>query len=183
MFDFFFLLYILFNAFLGFRYGLFRRFLHVGSFYLGLLLAQAVSPGLSQQFGFSTGAHPAAAHFGVFLIVVLIVVGVIEVLGFAYRKELEFLNALVFDRFFGLAVGLVASALELTILLYLFANLVSTTGPGGTSAQPAIVTTASAQLSASPTAGQLHRLQSIAIIAYRPVLPDEPGRYFAKTYS
>jgi len=181
-FDAFFVIYAAANVFLGIRYGLFRRFIHVGSFFLGMLLAQALSPGFAEQFGYNTGTHPADSHFGVFLAILFAIVVVAEVLGFAYGEALGFLNTVLGDRLLGASLGLVASVLEAGVILYLFTQLVSVTLPsGGSHAQ--IIGSSQEQVGASIAVKQLKRLQDITLFVFRPVLPPEPGTYFAKTYS
>jgi uncharacterized membrane protein required for colicin V production len=181
-FDIIFILYALANVFLGFRFGLFRRAIHVGAFYLGMLLAQAMSPGLTEQFGYNTGPNPASAHFGIFLAVLFGMVVVAEILGFAYADALAFLNTMLGDRAFGAALGLVASVLEIAILIYLFGQLVDTKLPQG-GGQAAIVSSSQDQFKASLLTQQIKKTQGVALLAFRPVLPPEPGTYFAKTYT
>lgn len=181
-FDIVFVIYTLANVFLGFRYGLFRRFMHVGAFLLGMLLSQALSPGFAEQFGYNTGPHPADAHFGVYLAILFGIVVITEVLGFAYADALSFLNAMLGDRLFGAVVGLVASTLEIGVLLYLFAQLTSVGLPAGGSHAP-VISSSQDQVSASLIAKQVKKLQDGTLFVFRPVLPPEPGTYFAKTYS
>jgi uncharacterized membrane protein required for colicin V production len=181
-FDIVFILYTLANIFLGIRFGLFRRAIHVGAFYLGMLLAQALSPGFSEQFGYNTGPNPASAHFGVYLVIVVAMVGVAEILGFAYADALAFLNTMLGDRAFGAALGLIASVLEIAVLIYLFGQLVDTKLPLG-GGQAAIISSSEDQLKASLLTRQMKKTQGVALIVFRPVLPPEPGTYFAKTYT
>lgn len=181
-FDAVFVIYIAANVFLGYRYGLFRRVIHLGAFFLGMLLAQALSPGFSEQFGYSSGPHPADAHFAVFLCLLFGLVVIAEILGFAYADALGFMNTMLADRFLGGLLGLVAAVLEVSILLYLFAQLVSVNLPTGGSHAP-IISSSQEQVSQSLLAKQLHRLQGPAIFFFRPVLPPEPVSYFAKTYT
>ena len=182
LFDFIFGLYALTNVFLGFRYGLFRRFMHIGAFLLGMLLAQALSPGFAEQFGYNTGPHPADAHYGVYLAILFGIVVIAEILGFAYADALGFLNAMLGDRLFGAIVGLVASTLEIGVLLYLFAQLTSVGLPPGGSHAP-VVSSSQDQVTNSVVAKQVKRLQEFTLIVFRPVLPPEPVTYFAKTYT
>ncbi|HXA42603.1 MAG TPA: CvpA family protein [Candidatus Solibacter sp.] len=175
------LVYVLINAVLGFRYGVFRRVLHVAAFYVGLLLAQALSVGLAQMFSFNTGSYPSAAHFGVFLAVLFVLVVVGEVLMFGYGDALAAMNALIFDRFFGLALGIAAGVLEMAVVLYLFQYMAVTSLPSG-AIRPDVVNYFSGQMS-SPSARLLNQLRSGVIFLYGPVLPAEPASYFAKTYS
>jgi uncharacterized membrane protein required for colicin V production len=175
------IIYILINAGLGFRYGLFRRFVHVAAFYVGVLLAQALSPGLSQLMNFHQGPYPVAAHFGVFLGVLLFIVIAIEAIMFGFGDVLEAMNALIFDRFFGLGVGIVAAVFEMAVVLYLFQYMSATPVQSG-GAKPAIVNYFDGQLD-SPTARALNQLRPYVIVLYRPVLPSEPSIYFAKTIS
>ena len=182
VFDAIFVIYILVNIFLGFRYGLFRRFIHVGAFFLGMLLAQALSPGFAEQFGYNTSTHPADAHFAVFLAILFGLMVVAEALGFAYADALGFLNTLIGDRFFGAILGVAAAILEISVLLYLFGQLNQTTLPGGTG-HAEIITQSADQVSSSLLAGPIKRLQPVALFLFQPVLPAEPATYFAKTYS
>ncbi len=175
------LVYVLVNAVLGFRYGLFRRVLHVAAFYVGLLLAQALSVGVSQLFNFQTSSYPSAAHFGVFLAVLFVLVVIGEVLMFGYGDALAAMNALIFDRFFGLALGVAAGIFEMAVILYLFQYMAATSLPSG-AIKPDIVNYFSGQMS-SPSARLLNSLRSEVIFLYSPVLPAEPVSYFAKTYS
>jgi uncharacterized membrane protein required for colicin V production len=182
MFDLLFIAYVVASILLGFRYGLFRRIMHIGGFYLGLLLAQALSPGISAGLGYSSGTHPSASHFGIYLIIVVSIVVVSEVLGALFADVASAFNSMVFDRAFGVAAGGVFAVFELAALLYLFNGFVQTPlGSGGT--QPPIVTNVSEQLGQSFLAKRLDQLQSISTTIYLPVLPGEPRRYFAKTYS
>ena len=181
-FDVIFVIYTLGNIYLGIRYGLFRRVVHVGAFLLGMLLAQALSPGLAEQFGYNTGPNPADSHFGVFLAIVFAIVAIAEVLGFAYASALAFLNALLGDRLFGALLGLVASVLEASIILYLFSQLVSVTLPSGGS-HAGIIGSSLDQVNSSIVLKQVKRVQGLTLLLFRPVLPPEPGTYFAKTYS
>ena len=181
-FDAVFVIYAVLNMFLGFRYGLFRRVVHVGAFFLGMLLAQALSPGFAEQFAYNTGPHPADAHFAVYLAILFGIVVVAEVLGFAYAGALTFLNTLLGDRFFGAVLALVASTLEFGVLLYLFTQLMSSPlPPGGTHAT--ISTSSQDQVNNSIAARQVRKLQNTTLFVFLPVLPPEPGSYFAKTYS
>ena len=175
-------LYTLLNMYLGFRHGLFRRLVHVGAFFLGMLLAQALSPGFAEQFAFNVGPHPADAHFGVFLAILFAIVVIAEVMGFAYAGALSFLNTLLGDRFFGAVLGLVASTLEIGVLLYLFTQLVGVTLPpaGG---HATVTVSSQDQVNNSIVASQVKRLQNITLLVFLPVLPPEPRTYFAKTYS
>jgi uncharacterized membrane protein required for colicin V production len=182
VFDVIVVLYVLVNAVLGFRYGLFRRFVHIGAFYLGMLLAQAMSPGLAGAFNFNTGTQPTAGHFLLFLVVLFGLVLIVEVLMFAFGSVLDAFNALIFDRFFGLVIGAVAGVLEMAVFLYLFNFMIATPLPSGAS-QPPIVTSLASQLEGSPTAKAMARLRQYIVVLYGPVLPSEPGTYFAKTYS
>jgi uncharacterized membrane protein required for colicin V production len=176
------ILYALLNIFLGFRYGLFRRAIQIGAFYLGMLLAQALSPGFSEQFGYNTGPHPASAHFGVFLAILFGMVIVAEILGFAYADALGFMSSLLGDRFFGAAAGLIASVLQLAVILYLFGQLVNTQLPTGGS-QAAIISTSQDQVQQSLLVKQIKKTQDLSLFFFRPVLPPEPATYFAKTFS
>ncbi len=175
------LIYVLINAGLGFRYGLFRRFVHIGAFYLGLLLAQALSPGLSQMMNFHQGPYPVAAHFGVYIGIVLFIVVALEAIMFGFGDALEAMNALIFDRFFGLAVGIIAAVFEMAVIVYLFQYMAATPIQSGGS-KPAIVNYFSDQLG-YPTPRALNQLRPYVVDLYRPVLPPEPASYFAKTIS
>ena len=181
-FDAVFVIYALANIFLGIRYGLFRRVVHVGAFFLGMLLAQALSPGFAEQFGYNTGQHPPDSHFGVFLTILFGIVVIAEILGFAYADALGFLNTLLGDRFFGASLGLVAAILETGIILYLFSQLVNVTLPTGSS-HAEIIGSSQEQVNNSIALKQVKRLQGVTVVIFRPVLPPEPGTYFAKTYS
>jgi uncharacterized membrane protein required for colicin V production len=173
------IIYVLINALLGFRYGLFRRFIHIGAFYLGLLLAQALSPGVSQMLNYHQGPYPVAAHFGVYLGVVFFMVVALELIMFGFKDALGAMNALIFDRFFGLAVGILAGIFEMAVIIYLFQYMATTPVQSGGS-KPAIVNYFSGQLD-SPTPRALIQLRPYVIVLYRPVLPPEPTNYFAKT--
>jgi uncharacterized membrane protein required for colicin V production len=173
------LVYVLINAGLGFRYGLFRRFIHIGAFYLGMLLAQALSPGVSELLNFQQGPYPVAAHFGLYLGIVLIMVVVFEGLMFGFADALAAMNALLFDRFFGLVVGILAAVFEMAVVVYLFQYMATTPIQSGGS-QPAIVNYFVGQLD-TPTPRGLNQLRPYVIVLYQPVLPSEPTRYFAKT--
>ena len=173
------LIYVLIMALLGLRYGLFRRFVHIAAFYLGLLLAQALSPGLAQLMNFQQGPYPVAAHFATYLGVLFLIVVVFEALMFGFADVLEAMNALIFDRFFGLVVGMLAAVFEMAVIIYLFQYMAATPiQSGGT--KPAIVNYFSGQLD-SPTPRALNQLRQYVVVLYRPVLPPEPASYFAKT--
>jgi uncharacterized membrane protein required for colicin V production len=176
------IVYVLINAFLGFRYGLFRRLLHIGAFYLGMLLAQAISPGFAQLANFHTSDHPTDGHFLAFVAIVLGMVVIVEILTFALADALDVMNALIFDRFFGLILGTIAAVFEMGVLLYLFSFMVATPLPSGAT-HVDIVSTFSTQAASSPTARALTQLRPYIIVIYRPVLPPDPGLYFAKTFS
>ncbi|GAC1333850.1 MAG: hypothetical protein NVSMB17_14770 [Candidatus Dormibacteria bacterium] len=182
VFDVIFVIYLAANGFLGYRYGVFRRLVHLGFFFLGMLLSQALSPGFAEQFGYQNGPHPADAHFGVYLALLLGLVIVAEVLAFAYADALSFMNAMLFDRFLGGVLGIAASVLEVAVLIYLFAQLTAVALPSGGS-HSAIVNSTQEQLSVSLLAKQIRRVQVPALFFFRPVLPPEPATYFAKTYS
>jgi uncharacterized membrane protein required for colicin V production len=175
-------LYVIVNAALGFRYGLFRRFVHIGAFYLGMLLAQAMSPGLAEFFNYHTSTHPTAGHFFVFMAVLFGLVLIVESLMFAFGSVLDAFNALIFDRFFGLVIGAIAGVLEMAVFLYLFNFMFATPLPAGAS-QPPFITSLAGQLEGSPTAKAVSRLRQYIVVLYGPVLPPEPGTYFAKTFS
>lgn len=182
MFDAIFFAYVVINVYLGFRFGIFRRVVHLGAFFLGMLLAQALSVGFTQLLNYNTGRYPVSAHFVVYLGILLLLVVVAEVLGFAYASALRFLSGLVLDRLMGTVVGLATAVLELSILLYLFGQMIATQGPTGT-AQLSIVTSTAEQLSTSPTVKQLKRIEPYSLVFYRPVLPPEPATYFTKSFS
>ena len=182
MFDILIAIYLLVNILLGFRYGLFRRLLHFLGFFLGLFLAQNLSPGIATQLGYNTGDTPAAAHFAVYMVIAVFVMVAVEILSAAFGDALGFITALVFDRFAGVVAGVAASAFEVTIVLYLFANLLTTPVPSGTG-QPHVVTTLAAQVDDSVLAKLSKLLRPAATFVYLPVLPPEPSHYFAKTYT
>jgi uncharacterized membrane protein required for colicin V production len=167
---------------LGYRYGLFRRLVQVAAFALGLILARGMSVAMTQNFGLNVGKHPVAAHLGIFIGIVLAVVIMAEVLMAFYSGPLAFFNALLFDRFFGAAAGLLFSAVELSILLYIFSYGAATQGPGGTG-QPQIVDSFTASISQSILAGPLKAIQPAVVTVFRPVLPLEPAKYFASSFS
>ena len=169
------------SIFLGFRFGLFRRLVHFGGFFVALLLATNISPGVSTFLGYNTSAHAADAHFGIFLAIVVALVVIVEILGAAFGDALGFLNALVFDRFLGAIAGAVVVALELSVLLYLFQNLMITTLPGGAGHTP-VVTSSADQLDQSILARGLRAVRPAATFVYLPALPTEPTTYFSKTY-
>jgi uncharacterized membrane protein required for colicin V production len=181
-FDAVFVIYIALNMYFGYRYGLFRRFLHLGFFFLGMLLSQALSPGFAEQFGYAGGPHPADAHFAVYLCLLFGLVVIAEILGFAYADALGFMNTMIADRFLGATLGLLSSVLEIAVLLYLFAQLTSLSLPAGGS-HAAIISSSQEQVSQSLLAKQIRKLQAPALVFFRPVLPPEPQTYFAKTYT
>jgi uncharacterized membrane protein required for colicin V production len=176
------IVYLLINAFLGFRYGLFRRIVHIGGFYLGLLLAQAISPGFAQMANLHTGAHPTDGHFLAFLGILFGLVIVVEILMFAFASALDAMNALIFDRFFGLIVGSIAAVFEMGVVLYLFGFMYATPLPSGAT-HADIISTINSQAGSSPTAKALSQLRPYVVVLYRPVLPPDPGIYFSKTFS
>lgn len=176
------LIYVLINAFLGFRFGLFRRLLHIGAFFLGLLLAQALSPGFDQMANLHTGSHPTDGHFLAFLGVLFGLVVVIEALMFAFASALDAMNALIFDRFFGLIIGAIAAVFEMGVVLYLFTFMFATPLPSGTTHSD-ITSSVASQAGSSPTARALSQLRPYIVVLYGPVLPPEPGIYFSKTFS
>jgi uncharacterized membrane protein required for colicin V production len=182
LFDAIFLIYILLNVFLGFRYGLFRRALHLGAFFLGMLLAQALSPGFAEQFGYNSGPHPADSHFAVYLVILFGLVIIVEGLGFGYADALGFLNTMIGDRFLGAVLGLFASVVELSVILYLLGQLTSTALPSGGS-HASIVAATQEQVSSSILAKQLKQVIPLSLVLFRPVLPPDPANYFAKTYT
>lgn len=175
-------LYLVLNAYLGFRYGLFRRFLHIGAFFLGLLLAQALSPGFAEMINYNTGTHPAAGHFFLYICVVFGLVLAAEILSFAFGSMLAAMNALLFDRFFGMVVGALAAVFEMAVVLYLFVYMYAVPLPSGAT-QPDIVNYFSGQVNSDPVARGLTQLRPYVITIYSPVLPPEPATYFAKTFS
>ncbi|MFN2462463.1 MAG: CvpA family protein [Candidatus Dormibacteria bacterium] len=182
LFDAIFIIYMAVNVFLGYRYGLFRRVIHIGFFFLGMLLAQALSPGFAEQFGYGAGPHPADAHFAVYLGVLFGLVVIAEALGFLYADALGFLNTMLADRFLGVLLGLVGAVLELSVLLFLFGQLVNVSLPSGGSHAP-IVQASQEQVGQSIIARQLKKAEPSALIVFRPVLPPNPPSYFAKTYT
>jgi uncharacterized membrane protein required for colicin V production len=181
MFDAIVIVWVLANMYLGFRHGLFRRIVHVLAFYLGMLLAQALSVGFSQLLNLNTGNNPVSAHFVLFVGIVLAVVLFAEILGYAYGSALRSFSGLLFDRFFGLALGLAAGALEMAVLLFLFNQMFATDGPTGT-AQLAVMTLLHDAITGSPTAHLLDNLMPLAKFVYAPVLPPKPETYFTKTF-
>jgi uncharacterized membrane protein required for colicin V production len=182
LFDILFLAYILLQTFLGIRFGFFRRLVHFGGFYLGMLLARAVSPGAAQAIGWSAGDHPPDGHFGMFLLIVVGVTVAAEVLAFLYGSALEIFNAMVLDRVLGGATAVITAVLELAVLLYLFGFLLFTPPPGGRGHADISLSTAD-QISRSYLAKGLTSVEGVATFIYLPVLPSEPGRYWASTYS
>jgi uncharacterized membrane protein required for colicin V production len=182
MFDAFVVLYVVVNVFLGFRYGMFRRIIHLGAFYVGMLLAQALSVGFSQLLNYNTGSSPVSAHFVLYFVILFGVVLFAEILGFAYAGALKFFSGLIFDRFLGVALGIGTSAFELTVLLFLFNSSVATQGPSGT-VQLGIISAMNEQVKSSISARQLEKVEPSAKFFYAPVLPPSPQTYFTKTYS
>ena len=176
------IIYVLINAFLGFRFGLFRRIVHIGAFFLGLLLAQAVSPGFAQMANFHTGSHPTDGHFVAFLGILFGLVVIVEAIMFGFADALDAMNALIFDRFFGLIIGSVAAVFEMGVVLYLFTYMVATPLPSGAT-HAELISSISTQAGSSPTAKALAQLRPYIVVVYGPVLPPEPGNYFAKTFS
>jgi uncharacterized membrane protein required for colicin V production len=176
------IVYVLINSLLGFRYGLFRRLVHAGAFFLGLLLAQAISPGFAQMANFHTSTHPTDGHFLAFLGIVFGLVIIVEGLMFAFGSVIDAMNALIFDRFFGLVIGIIAGVFEMGVVLYLFTYMVATPLPSGDT-HTDIVGSLSSQASTSPTAKALSQLRPYIVVLYGPVLPPEPGNYFARTFS
>lgn len=182
MFDILAIVYIVVNLYLGWKYGVFRRIMHAAAFFLGMLLAQALSVGFAQLLNYNTGSVPVSAHLLLYVGIVFAVVLFVEILGFAYASSLEFMSGLIFDRFLGLGIALGAAVLELTILLFIFNLATHTQGPTGT-AQMAVVTGMAEQIKASPSAAQFERLLPIAKIVYAPVLPPQPETYFTKSFT
>jgi uncharacterized membrane protein required for colicin V production len=182
MIDAVFIVYLLINALLGFRYGLFRRIVHIGGFYLGLLLAQAISPGFAQVANFHTGTHPTDGHFLAFLVVLFGLVIIVEGLTFAFGSTLDSMSALIFDRFFGLTLGCIAAVFEMGAVLYLFGFMYATPLPSG-STHTDITSAIHDQASTSPSAKALSQLRPYIVVLYGPVLPPDPGIYFARTIS
>jgi uncharacterized membrane protein required for colicin V production len=182
MFDVFVLLYVLVNVFLGIRYGMFRRIIHIAAFYLGMLLAQALSVGFSQLLNYNTGSSPVSAHFLLFVGILFGVVIFAEILGFAYGSALKFFSGLIFDRALGVALAIASAAVELTIVVFLFSQMFATQGPPGT-VQLGIITAINDQVKISVSAKQLQKLEPAARFFYAPVLPPVPQTYFNKTYS
>ncbi|MHB8508469.1 MAG: CvpA family protein [Candidatus Dormibacteria bacterium] len=172
-------LYIVGNIAAGFRWGFFRRLLSFAGFYLGLLLARGLSVSLTQSAGWNTGGHPVAGQFAMFLLVVVGMTVVAEIMGFAYRRVISFLNTLFLDRTLGAVAGALAAVLQLSILLYLFGYMLTTAGPNQLG-QPAIVTDSQESLSSSYLAHGLKKVQDLAVFLYRPVLPEEPTTFFAR---
>ena len=163
-------IYVLINALMGFRYGLFRRFLHIGAFFLGLLLAQALSPGFAQMANYNTSPHPTDGHFLMFLAVLFGLVVIIEGLMFAFSNVFDAMNALLFDRFFGLVVGALAGVFEMAVVLYLFVYMTATPLPSGATHMD-LVSSFQGQISGSPVAKGLNQLRPYIIVIYGPVLP------------
>jgi uncharacterized membrane protein required for colicin V production len=182
MFDAFAVVWVLANMYLGFRHGMFRRVVHIAAFFLGLLLAQTLSVGFAQLLNLNTGNTPVSSHFLLFVGIVIGVVVFAEILGFAYASALQFFSGMIFDRFFGLVLGLLAGVFEMTVLLILFEQMFATAGPTG-SAQLAILTALNDSVIGSPTAGLLHNLVPAAKVIYSPVLPPKLETYFTKTFS
>lgn len=182
MFDLIFLLYIAANMFLGWRFGVSRRLVHFAGFYLGLLFALVTSVGMAKGLGFSAGDHPQSAHFFVYLAEVLLVTVIFEVLGFAYASLFRFISAIIFDRLLGAALALVASVLEIAMLLFMFSNMIATTGPSGSSLS-AEVAVASGMLKDSPTANLIKNAENAAVFIFRPAIPDDPATFFAKSFT
>jgi uncharacterized membrane protein required for colicin V production len=182
LFDILFVIYVGVQMFLGLRFGLFRRLVAFAAFYVGMLLARSLSGAASQQFGYSSGQHPSDAHFAIFLIILFFLVIAIEVVTAAFGSALTAFNALVFDRAFGTAAGAVAGVLELAVLLYLFGFLISTPIPAGTGHSP-LVNSSQEQIGSSLLVKPLKSVQPAATFIFSPVLPSEPGKYFASTYA
>ncbi len=182
MFDILVVVWVLVNVYLGFRYGMFRRVIHIAAFFIGLLLAQALSVGFSQLLNLNTGSSPVSSHFELFVVILLAVVLFAEVLGFAYGSALRFFSGLIFDRFFAMALGLAAGVLEMAVILFLFTQMYATQGPTG-SGQTRIITTMNDQVKTAITAPQLQNLEPLIRFLYAPVLPSKPETYFTKTFS
>jgi uncharacterized membrane protein required for colicin V production len=182
MFDVFVVLYIAVDMWFGFRYGTFRRIIHLFAFFLGLLLAQAVSVGFAQLLNTQATDHPISYHYLVYMGILFALVIISEILGFAYASALTFLNAMIFDRFFGIAVGLVGALLEMSIVLYIFTSMFTATGPSGTSQLP-ILRLVNDQIGISLIKPALETVQTVSKVIYAPVIPQNYGQYFGKTYS
>lgn len=182
MFDILILLFIALNIFLGYRFGMFRRIMHIGGFFVGLLLAQALSVGFSQLMNYNTGSYPVSAHVLLYIGTVFAVVLFLEMLGFAYASTLRFMSGMLFDRSLGVVAGAIGAVFEVAILVVIIEAAAATPGPAG-SAQLPIVSAAAEQLSNSPTAKLVGRAEPYARFVYIPVLPADLSTYFKKTFS
>jgi uncharacterized membrane protein required for colicin V production len=182
LFDIVIVAYVVLQGYLGLRFGFFRRLIHLAGFYLGLLLARAISPAGAQSLGWNTGSHPPDGHFGLFLLVLFGIVVAAELLALAYGSLLDFFNAMVFDRFLGAGTGALMAVLELSLLLYLFGHLLSTAPPGGTGRSDLVLSSAD-QISHSFLAHGLKTVEPLATFVFLPVLPNEPGKYWTTSYT
>ncbi|MEA2645049.1 MAG: hypothetical protein QOE92_132 [Chloroflexota bacterium] len=182
MFDLLIVAYIGLNIYLGYRYGMFRRIMHIGAFFLGLQLAQALSIGFSQLMGYNTSPYPVSAHLLLYIGTIFAVVVFVEVLGFAYASTLRFMSGMLFDRSLGVVAGAVGAVFEVSILVVVILAAASTTGPSG-SAQLLVVTTSAEQLTGSPTAKLIARVEPYAKFVYTPVLPADLSTYFTRTFT
>ena len=176
------ILYILANIYMGWRYGVSRRLLHFGGFYIGILMAGLTSVELNKNFGWANGDHPQSSHFWIYLGVVVFLVVVFEVLGFAYAGLFRFITAIIFDRVGGALVAIVASVLEIAVIVFMFTAMVSTAGPGNTSLSAETATIAS-QVSDSPTVKLVRLAETAALLLFRPALPADTNTYFAKSFT
>jgi uncharacterized membrane protein required for colicin V production len=177
-----FALYILLSITLGYRFGLFRRLIAMAAFFAGLWLARGLSADVSIQMGWNKGNHPVAAHFAVFILIVLVLLIVAEVLGYAYRGPLQFFNALVFDRFFGAIAGAIFAVVQLTVVLILFGAMLATPGPTG-GGQAEIIAQLADSANHSAIAKGMVRLEPNVEVIFRPFLPDGLPTYFARTFA
>jgi len=182
MIDILFVLYIALNIYLGWRYGVSRRLLHFGGFYIGIFMAGLMSVDLNKNFGWASGDHPQSSHFWLYLGVTMALVVIFEVLGFAYSGLFKFITAIIFDRIGGAAVALVAAVLEIAIMVFMFNAMVATGGSGNASLS-AESSTIAGQIGDSPTVKVIRNFENAALFIFRPVLPADTTTFFSKSYT
>lgn len=135
--DFFLLLVVGVNCYLGWHYGLVRRVVAVAAVYAGTIAAWFVGNPLASTLGFGGLIANAWGFVAVFAIVVVMV----EILASLYADVLRRLIVVMFDRATGVVAGLLVGVLELGVLFLVAQAVAGAPPPATSSGTPANQTT------------------------------------------
>ena len=155
------------NVYLGWRFGLMRRMLALGGLYLACLAATSVGNPVAAAVRSGSVEANAWSFVAVFA---LVVVGV-EVIGFLFHSQLQWLAKLFFDRVAGAVSGaFVGLAQALVLFLVAYGLAATPTIAAGAKATRAAAADA---IQSATLSGQAVRISPQVHALLAPVLPRD----------